>query len=507
MSTGIRTAQRALVALPVWWLAFVFLVSTVWLRKNFGSPGFEQILFQFYFGSPGIIEGDKGLVYSFIKTCLAYPLAIVIFLMVAAMALETCMLHRWPRTAWADVGSRHSLIRLIHLPLRLVFNLRVAMAILLIGLLTFLTATSFWSWLTRPLHSGFIDNHYVTPSRIENPTLKKNLVLIYVESLEATYRDSQLFGANLIAPLDAVTEGWVEIPTYAQMPGTGWTMAAIVATQCGVPLKPQPGYPGLHKDVGDGNSIGRLTTSFLQGLTCLGDLLSSAGYRNVFMQGASLSFAGGGLFFANHGYQEALGREELEGVGATDHSRWGLYDEHLFQYAKVKIDDLVRQGTPYNLTILTMDTHGPEGFIGPQCRRQGVMDFKGLIQCNIGIVARFIEYMVSKRYMENTNIVILGDHLAMKNPLSSQIELAPKRSLFNKFLSSQGLAPSTDVMFAFDVYPSILQMLGFEVPHGRLGLGLSVFGGSLESAIQFHSNEAFELGITGDSILYVFRPV
>lgn len=51
----------------------------------------------------------------------------------------------------------------------------------------------------------FVANHYVMPSRFEKSTGKlKNLVLIYVEGLDAAYESEAIFGKNLLKEISAL---------------------------------------------------------------------------------------------------------------------------------------------------------------------------------------------------------------------------------------------------------------------------------------------------------------
>src|SRR5207248_2066007 len=84
--------------------------------------------------------------------------------------------------------------------------------------------------------SDYFKEHYVDPKSVTFDVIKpKNLILIYVESLENTYSDKQLFGYDLLHSLHELKG--ISFKNYIQMPGTGWTIAAMVSTQCGVPLK------------------------------------------------------------------------------------------------------------------------------------------------------------------------------------------------------------------------------------------------------------------------------
>jgi phosphoglycerol transferase len=71
--------------------------------------------------------------------------------------------------------------------------------------------------------------------------------VIYVESLEQGYSSKAVFGHDLLEPLNGLQGS--SFADYQQVPGTGWTIAAIVATQCGVPLE--------RMTIFDGNTQGR----------------------------------------------------------------------------------------------------------------------------------------------------------------------------------------------------------------------------------------------------------
>jgi phosphoglycerol transferase len=115
--------------------------------------------------------------------------------------------------------------------------------------------------------------------------------------LEDTYADPELFSHNLISSIEssAVNDSY-HFSSYQQAPGTGWTIAGIVSTQCGLPLR-----TFLRNASGDN------ATGFLNNAVCLGDTLADKGYLNIFMNGADLSFAGKGKFIAKHGYTQNYG--------------------------------------------------------------------------------------------------------------------------------------------------------------------------------------------------------
>ncbi len=303
-------------------------------------------------------------------------------------------------------------------------------------------------------------------------------MLIYVESLEETYSDSALFGDDLLKSLHG--QGGASFAHYRQMPGTGWTMAGIVGTQCGIPLKDILGGDRNHDESAPDNHafnrrVGPSLKSFLPNAACLGDILKEQGYTNVFLGGASLRFAGKGTFFLGHHYDAAWGRDELEhaGLHPYDANDWGYLDHQVLAESRTRLTELHDSGKPFNLTILTLDTHGPDGLLSQECRERGASDYAGIVRCTADQVAEFVQFIRDSGYLEDTRVVILGDHLAMHNPLYEQLSRAGSRDIFNTFISDTPPVMNRDTIVHFDLLPTILEFIGFRVTGDRLGLGYS----------------------------------
>jgi phosphoglycerol transferase len=336
-------------------------------------------------------------------------------------------------------------------------------------------ATTFWmcdvsafKYVTADFGPDYFGANYVRPEAVSVLEQKpKNLILIYVESLEQGYSSKAVFGSDLLAPLNGLQGS--SFADYQQVPGTGWTIAAIVATQCGVPLE--------RMTIFDGNTQGQVMNSFLKNATCLTDLLAARGYRNVFMGGASTNFAGKDKFLGQHHYHEVYGRDEWlkNGAQASDMNGWGLYDADLFSRAKTKLRELSAAKQKFNLTLLTVDTHEPEGHLSTQCAQRGYSGFEGVVSCTAAEVADFVRYARDNGYLEDTNIVILGDHLSRKNPATPKLSQLQDRTIFNRFISQDMPAQNRKQVLHFDLMPSILEFTGYQVAGGRMALGYSAF--------------------------------
>jgi len=429
-------------------LAFALSVFPGWLDHYFGHVTFDQVIFQVEAGYDSLFSADPKLIRRFWRGCVLNP---------AILALGVMTL------VWRFGGWKSRL-------LALVLAWGMASVVVYKG---FDVATYVLSHADGDLFAA----QYVDPSAVTvaDPRRKRNLVLIYVESLESTYGNEALFGRNLLSPLTPFESRGRRFAHLRQTPGTGWTTAGLVASQCGVPLK----VFGLWNK----NRQGEDLQAFLPNATCLGDLLSKHGYQNVFMNGADLKFSGVGKFFASHGYQERWGRDEwirLGYPGGAFHD-WGLPDDQLMLQARRRLHELMQLGQPFNLTLLTIDTHGPDGFPSPTCEAWGQAgDFPHKVTCAARLVAGLLSHIHEQGWDDDIRVVVLGDHLAMKNPLSGALDHAAGRSPYNLFYPSgkPELTPS-DISY-FDVFPSVLAFLGFTVPGGRLGLGWDALSGNLD---------------------------
>jgi phosphoglycerol transferase len=435
--------------------AFALLCFGAWIHRFFGKPDLEQIAYHVSFDVEGLATSDPVLVDHFVRWCVIAPLVFV----TAALVAE-----------WYGTGLRLRArlpARMQSYCVELCANLpRLLLASVLVY---WVIDTSALRYIGKNFGVDYFGAHYVPPQTVRlQGAHTKNLVLIYMESLEAAYADANLFGANRLAPLTQLKGA--SFARYRQVPGTGFTIAALVSTQCGVPLE----RIGLF----DLNTQGQVVDDFLPRATCLSDILQQHGYRNVFMGGASLKFSGKDKFLRRHHYEEAYGRDEWIAQGADPASMngWGLYDDDLLAHAKDKLRQLHASKQPFNLTLLTVDTHEPEGFKSRHCDASGPHEFEGVVQCSARAVADFVAFVKQSGYLADTNVVILGDHLARKNPVADRLETLPERYIFNKFISRGTMQKNREELVHFDLLPTLLEFIGFDA-HGKpLGLGFSGFG-------------------------------
>lgn len=349
-----RHYLRAAIRFFTYLFAFLLASNAFWVSSNFGHASLEQVLYHAQFGMDGLVSMDTGIVRSFIITCIALPFGMAFLLVIVEYSLALYLVY----------NSKHWFakpMQIFHVRGLKVFywfiGYRAPLYMLILAASYFAFQFSISAFVHNQFGKDYFGAHYVYPQTVKvTPKANakpKNLVLIYVESLENTYKDKAKFGRNLLKTLDAI-EG-VSFSHFQQVMGTHWTIAGVTATQCAVPLKNVTLY--------NGKTQGENIKSFLPGAICLGDILHDAGYRNVYMGGDALLFSGKGKFFKDHHFDEMYGREELKNrLAEKDLHFWGLYDDDLLAQAQTKLKQLHAASQPFNLTITTIDTHGPDGY-------------------------------------------------------------------------------------------------------------------------------------------------
>ncbi|WP_336269470.1 sulfatase-like hydrolase/transferase [Vreelandella arctica] len=303
---------------------------------------------------------------------------------------------------------------------------------------------------------------------IDETTKPKNLVLIYAESLEASYFDADRF-PGLMPRLSAMREKSLSFSRVESLPGMTWTIGGMVASQCGVPLVTASNTRNANVS----------TEQFLSEAHCMGDILSQHGYQLHYMGGADSSFADKNLFYESHGAWHVEGREQLE--LRLDEPRyvnqWGLYDDSLLEMAKTRFDSLAGDSQPFALSLLTLDTHHPKGHVSQRCRDipygNGDNPILNAVHCSDQLLAEFVDYVLSAENADETLVVVMSDHLALPNSASDVLAQKPRHNLLMMpSINTEELPEGINVArpsSLMDVGATLLHQMGFDIP--ALGYG------------------------------------
>ena len=260
---------------------------------------------------------------------------------------------------------------------------------------------------------------YLAPEKI-SAQAGKNLVVIYCESLESNFLQNKNFADEVTHLNNLLDKGWSNYTNYKCFDGADWTVGALYATQTGLPA-----YLGANSDT--------LFSGVRQtGAVSYAGVLKQAGYKNLLLSNGDMNFAGTGNIMNCFGY-EVKGHEFCQDAVKTV---WGVHDYDLFRMAKEEYKNLAQGNKPFNLTLLTVDTHFPKGVpdkrMGPYVSKNvpdGTHEF-ALASLDY-LLGDFVKFIESQPNGKETVVVILGDHLLMGDfrhtPIIKKFENKPRR--------------------------------------------------------------------------------
>ncbi len=329
--------------------------------------------------------------------------------------------------------------------------------------------------------SSFAREIFVNPKSVKMkfPEKKRNLIYIYLESFEMTYADEESGGAfykNVIPELTGLAE---EGETFSGDPkvlnggistdGTTWTIGAIFGQSSGVPMLLNMSTAAF--DTQD---------SFCEGITTIGDILEDNGYKNVFMIGSDAAFGGRDTFYKTHGNYEICDYDYAidEGWIPEDYKVWwGYEDEKLFAFAKNKLDELAAGDQPFNLTLLTVDTHFEDGYVCDLCGDEfGYNQYANVFHCSDKQVYEFVKWIMEQDWYEDTVIVLCGDHPTMDSDFCDNVDGSYQRRVYTNFInSSVEYKGGARTYTTLDMFPTTLAAMGVTIEGDRLAWGTNLF--------------------------------
>ncbi len=350
--------------------------------------------------------------------------------------------------------------------------------------------------------STWIEDHYVDPgkTKITFPGKKRNLIYLYLESMEVSYSDREsggMFEENYIPNLtelgleaeDFSGSGGTKLNGASSWKYTTWTMGGMFAATSGLVLK----IP-LEMDGVDTNYMST-QDSFFSSITTLGDILQKQGYVNDLLIGSDATFGGRRLYFSEHGDYEFHDYNYYSENGFLPSGYkvfWGFEDEKLFKAAKERLAELSVGEKPFNLTILTVDTHYPNGYQCRLCEDTYSSPYANSIVCSDRQAAQFLDWCKEQDWYEDTVIVVSGDHPTMATFCDGADE-DYVRKVYTAYLNSSVEAARDDwrEYSTVDNFPTTLAAMGAKIEGDRLGLGTNLFS-SLDTLTETVGREAVD---------------
>ena len=267
--------------------------------------------------------------------------------------------------------------------------------------------------------SSFIEENYVEPkeTKLIFPEKKRNVIYIYLESMENSYMSKDLGGMEEVNL----------IPKLTQLANEGYEQTVMVGANAK--------FGGLEY------------------------LFSSHGNYKVM----DYNFAIENGFLPNN-YKQF----------------WGFEDDKLYKFAKDEITRLYNTGKPFNMTLETADTHMP-GYVSPQIENVFNNQYANAIYYSQNEVYKFVQWIKQQPFYDNTTIILIGDHLSMCSDFFKNVNKNYNRTQYNLIINPSPELEISKTCFNnriwsnYDMYPTVLAAMGVKIDGNRLALGTNLF--------------------------------
>lgn len=462
MSNKKRLNKKYITGTILIFISVLIIFSVIWGNRTFSVKTLNQIIFHLKVPMEGT---DNGIYLDWFIFSVPISLFISGMIVLVIFNLHRCF-KKIRKKIYVFIRNKYVKIGIVGIVLSLIFTIH---------------NYSFTKYIYNLFQETDIyEKYYVDPSQtnITFNSGKRNLIHLYLESMENTYSSIQIDESseyNYMPELTKLAKNNInfshnnDLGGSLTVDGTQWTIASQVSQDMGIPLTLPINSPNY-----DNN------TSFLSGGYSMGEILEANGYVNEFMCGSKADFGGTSNFYKQHGnyiirdYDSFVKNNEIP----EDYFVfWGIEDAKLFDLAKKDLTALANEGKPFNMEIATIDTHTPDGYLCDLCKNKHHSQYANVIECQSKQVNDFIEWCKKQSWYDNTTIVITGDHNSMSEKFFSKLDQDYVRTPYNCFINSV-VEPTNEKNRKFstmDLYPTILASMGADIEGDRLGLGTNLF--------------------------------
>lgn len=301
------------------------------------------------------------------------------------------------------------------------------------------------------------------------PPVRKNVVLVTIESLSASFMGQFGNGLALTPSLDALAD---QSLFFTQMLATGTrTVRGLEAVTLSVP--PTPGQSILRRP---GN----------ENLFSIGSVLRDHGYSATYLYGGDGYFDNMDAFFSANGYR-VIDRKAFAASEVTFSNAWGVCDEDLFARALREADASFASGQPFFQHVMTVSNHRPFtyplGRIAPphgetQIQSRTLANYieqtrEGGVRYTDYAIGKFIEQARQKPWFENTLFVFVADHTASS---AGKIEVDPAAYHIPALFYAPGFVAPRRIgrlVSQIDIAPTILGVLNMSYRSRFVGVDQS----------------------------------
>ena len=235
----------------------------------------------------------------------------------------------------------------------------------------------------------------IQPIRDSIPAIKKNIVLIAVESLSADFLATYGNEDGITPNLDTlIGKSLVFDNLYAV--GNRSVRGLEALTLC---IPPSAGE-SLIKRPDNSN------------LFSTGSVLRENGYTTSFIYGGDSYFDNMRTYFSGNGF-EIIDKASYPKEDITFSNIWGTCDEDSYRVALKEFDRKAESGTPFHAIIFTISNHRPYTFPEGKITYDGEMKSRSAaVKYTDFAIGQFLAEASRKPWFDDTVFIIVADHCA-----------------------------------------------------------------------------------------------
>lgn len=318
------------------------------------------------------------------------------------------------------------------------------------------------------------------------PEVHKNIVLITVESLSASFLSRYGNTENITPYIDRLMD---ESLVFDNMYATGnRTVRGLEAvTLC---LPPSPGESIVKRP----NNSDLFST---------GKILKEKGYIVQYLYGGDSYFDNMETFFSGNNY-EIIDKKSFAKSEITFSNIWGVCDEDMYNKAIQIFNKNAETGKPFFGHIMTVSNHRP--FTYPKGKIDISHDSKsreGGVKYTDYAIGRFIENAKKQSWFDNTIFVVTADHCASsagKTEIPLDKYHIPALIYAPGYISSQRV---NTLVSQIDIMPTVFGLMHFS--YDSYFYGKDIFSPDYRSRVFVATYQ--NLGYWENNILTVLSPV
>ena len=383
-------------------------------------------------------------------------------------------------------------------------KLLFSLAILFLGLFTLVKSVHLDEYIANKSKSTNIyEKYYVDTNKVDVklPKNKRNLIIIYLESMEASLFSKENGGAfdkSIIPELEDIALNNLSFSNTDLLGGsytltsTSFTISSITASTTGTPVNIKL-FDGYSKD-----------KPFMNNIKSLGNILSDNGYNLELIQGSDKEFGALDLYALSNGNYKIFDNNTAKEKGLINEDYfewWGIEDKKVLEFSKEELKELTSDNKPFMLMLFTMDTHFKDGYQDTTCEKTYDEPLANSYACSSKMVSEYLNWLKEQDFYKNTTIVLMGDHQVMQDNFYKDHK-DYERVIYNAFINSVNSGNNKNRKFSqYDMYPTILSSIGASIPGNRLGFGVNLFSNE-KTLIEQLGKETFDSELLKSSEYY-----